>query len=46
MYSEGLFKAYVLRRGYITQNYDVFNTQVSEIDQKLAQINEVTSPYS
>lgn len=46
MYSAKFFKVYVLRRGLFTENYDVFDKQDSATAKKLAQINEVSPPYS
>ena len=46
MYSGQLFETFVLRRGWFTQNYDLFDQPDNKIAGKLAQINEVISPYS
>lgn len=45
LFSDKLFEAFILRRGWITQNYDLFNAPNNETAAKLAQFNEVLKPY-
>ncbi|GAQ77694.1 hypothetical protein KFL_000020570 [Klebsormidium nitens] len=47
MYSDQLFESFILRRGWFTQNYDLFDEPDNRgTAGKLAQFNEVLSPYS